>query len=231
MKGLSAENQRDLILTVGTHRQERLLSPLEAAKLLDASLKSGTTIEELSTEIILDSTMIHRFLRLLNLAPEIQHMVGWGGKSRISFSTASEIARLMKSDEQKLLGESTLEHGLSKREVRQIIEDRNKFDKPIRECVEDILKMRPRVIRRYLFIGAIRSSELQNKLSRMSQQERDILLNRVLAQNLPDMPSRAGSLGTTRFTIIGSEDLNKALNKLSTDFAVSINDYLESSID
>ncbi|MBA7499600.1 hypothetical protein ES704_02345 [subsurface metagenome] len=230
MRGISAEELRDLILSVGTHKQERPLSPIEVAMLLETAIESGTTIEQISDEILLDSTMINRFLRLLNLALEIQHVVGWRGKSRVSFSTASEIARLETPEEQELLGKATLENRLSKREVIQIIEVRNKFNKPIGECVEEILKMRPRVIRRYLFIGAIKSLELQNKLSKMSQKERDILFDNVVALNLPDLPSWDGLLGTTRFTLIGNEDLNQALSNLPTDFAESINNFLESSI-
>ena len=230
MKGLSAENQRDLILTVGTHKQERPLSPIEVAKLLDTAIKSGTKVEEISGEILLDSTMMHRFLRLLKLSTEISYLVGWGGKSRISFSTASEIARLITSEEQEIVARATLEHELSKREVIQIIENRSKFSKPINECIEEILKMRPRIVRRYLFIGAIKSPELQNKLRKMSQKERDILFDNVVTLNIPDLTSWDGSLGTTRFTLIGNEDLDKALSNLPSDFSASINGYLESSI-
>ena len=230
MKGVSAENQRDLILSVGIHKQERPLSPIEVAALLEQALSSGSTIKEVSEEILLDSTMINRFLRLLNLAPEIRHLVGWGGRSGISFSTASEIARLRTPEEQEFLGNATLEHRLSKSEVIQTIEVMNRFHRPVNQCVEEVLRMRPRVIRRYLFIGAIKSSRLQNRLSKMSQKERDILFENVIASNLPDLPSWNGSLGTTRFTLIGNEALDQALSRLPTDFASSINHYLESSI-
>ena len=109
MKVISPENKRDLILSVGIHKKERPLSPVEVAELLQKLINSGTTKKEISQEIVLDLTMISRFLRLLNLAPEIQHLIGWGGQSRISFSTASEIARLKTSAEHKFLAKSTLE--------------------------------------------------------------------------------------------------------------------------
>lgn len=230
MKGISAENQRDLILSVGIHKPERSLSPIEVAELLEKVINSGTTKKEISREILLNSTMIHRFLRLLNLAPEIQHLVGWGGESRISFSTASEIARLKTLEEHKFLVKATLEHGLSKNEVIQIVEVRNKFGKPINECVEEILKMRPRIIRRYLFIGAVKSSEVRNRLSKMSQEERNVLFDKAVTSNYPDLPYWEGQLGIKGFTLIGSEDLDQALSKLPTDFESIINDYLEPSI-
>lgn len=230
MKGISAENQRDLILSVGIHKRERPLSPIEVAELLEKTINSGTTIQELSNEILLNSTMITRFRRLLNLAPEIQHLVGWGGESGISFSTASEIARLRTAEEHNILAKATLEHGLSKKEVIQIVEVRNKFGKPINECIDEILRMRPRIIRRYLFIGAVKSSEVQNRLSKMSQKERNVLFNKAVTSNYPDLPYWEGLLGINGFNLIGNEDLNQALIKLSTDFELIINDYLESCI-
>ena len=80
MIGITAEEQRDLILSVGIHKQERTLSPIEVAQLLDKAIKAGTNIKELSGEILLDTTMITRFLRLLDISPNLQHLVGWGGK-------------------------------------------------------------------------------------------------------------------------------------------------------
>lgn len=230
MRGISAEELRDLILSVGTHKQERVLSPVEVAQLLETEINAGATIQEISKEILLNPTMTTRLHRLLNLAPEIQHLVGWEGKPKISPSTASEIARLKILKEQEFLANAALENRLSKKEVIQIIEVRNKFNKPIGECVEEIIEMRPRIIRRYLFIGAIYSLELQNKLSKMSQKERDILFDNVVTMNLPDLPSWDGLLGINRFTLIGNEDLNQALSNLPTDFAESINNFLESSI-
>ena len=230
MKGLSPEEQRDLILSVGIHRQERILSPVEVAILMEKAMNAGSTIREISEEITLGPTMVARFLRLLNLAPEIRHHVHWRDRSHISFSVASEIARLSIPGDQEFLGNATLKHQLSKSEVIQTIQTMNKFNRPIEQCVDEVLQMRPRVIKRYLFVGAIKSPELRKRLSEMSQRERDTLFENVIASNLPDLPSWNGSLGTTRFTLIGNEALDQALSRLPTDFASSINHYLESSI-
>ena len=72
MKGLSAEQQRDLILSVGTHKQERPLSPVEVAQFIDIEIKSGNTKPELSEERVLSSYLIDRFFRLLRLSNNIQ---------------------------------------------------------------------------------------------------------------------------------------------------------------
>ena len=228
MKGISAENERDLILSVGTQKTDRPLSPIEVAGLIEDAINSGTTITELSKEILLDTTMITRFRRLLKLTPEVQHFVGWGGKSRISFSTASEIARLKTQQEQEFVGNAALENNLSKKEVIQIVEARNRVGKSIDESVKEILNMRPRTIRRYLYIGTIRSFRVKEKLSNMSQKERDTLFKEVMTSNLIGLPSWDGLLGKERFTLIGEEDLNQKFSELQTDFASSINKHLES---
>lgn len=230
MKGISSENQRDLILSVGVHKGERPLSPMEIAELLKKVVNSGTTIKELSGEIMLDSTMITRFLRLSNLSSEVQPLVGWGGKSRISFSTASEIARIKTIDEQNFLGRVTLENNLSKKEVIQIIETRTKFSRPISDCVEEIIKMRPQIIRRYLFIGVVRGSEVRGQLANMTQRERDFLFGEVIKSVLPGVPSCEGQLGKSSFSIVGNEDLDQALSRLTSDFESIVNKYLELEI-
>lgn len=230
MKGISPEELRDLILSVGTHQSERTLWPVQVAELLEKAINAGTTIKEISKEILLNPTMATRLHRLLNLAPEIQHLVGWGGESSISFSTASEIARLTTPEEHKYVAKSTLEYSLSKNEVIQVIEVRNKFSKPIGECVEEILRMRPKIVKRYLFIGAIKSANVRNRLSTISQEERDTLFSKAVTTNYPDLPYWEGMLGIKGFNLIGNEDLDKALSKLTTDFESTINDYLESSV-
>jgi len=230
MKGIAPEDLRDLILSVGIHKSDRPLSPVEVAELLYKLINSGETIQDVSKEILLNPTMITRFLRLTNVAPEIQHLIGWGGESKISFSTASEIARLKTVEEHKILAQATLEHKLSKNETIQVVEVRNKFGKPINQCIEDILRMRPRIIRRYLFIGAVKLSEVRNKLRLMSQTDRDALFSKAVTLNYPDLPYWEGQLGSKGFNLLGNEELNQALSNIPNDFESTINGYLESSI-
>lgn len=230
MKVISPENQRDLILSVGVHKGERPLSPIEIAELLKKEVDAGTTIKELSGEIMLHSRSTARYLQLSNLSSEMQLLVGWGGKSRISFSTASEIARIKTIDEQSYLGRATLENNLSSKEVIQIIETRTKFSRPISDCVEEIIKMRPQIIRRYLFIGGVQSLEVRGKLANMTQRERDSLFKRVIKSVLPSVPSCEGQLGKNRFSMVGNEVLDQVLSKLPSDFESIFNKYLELEI-
>ncbi len=230
MKGISPEEQRDLILSVGIHRQDRVLMPIQVAELLEREINAGTPIKEISKEVLLDSSMIARFRKLLKLAPEIQHLVGWGGEKQVSFSTASEIARLDSSQEHTALVKSSIEQKLSKNEVIQIIETRNKFGKPVSECIEEIINMRPKVIRRYLYIGAIKSANVKKRLNNMSQQERDKLFREIITQSYPTLPYWEGMLGLKGFNLIGNEELDQSLRNLTTDLEAIVNDNLKSRL-
>ena len=77
MKGLSAYELRQLILSVGTHRSDRPLSPIEVAKLMRRALDMGETRKTLAGRLLLDdSSIIGRFMRLLSLPVQVQHLVG-----------------------------------------------------------------------------------------------------------------------------------------------------------
>lgn len=230
MKGISAEEQRDLILSIGTHNSIRPLAPVEAAELMDRVINAGTSLSELSQDLLLrDTSMIRRFLRLLSLNPDLRHLVGWGEKTKISFSIASEIARLKSPNEQDVFTRATLEHGLSKKEVIQAIEARNKLNKSVDESIEEMLQMRPQVIKQFLYIGSIISAELQMKLRAMTQHERDRLLHDVISAKFLTLPQWDGTLGVGRFSLIGNAKLEHFLDKLSVDFGEMVNELLESS--
>ncbi len=231
MKGISPENLRDLILTVGIHKKERLLSPIEAAVLINTALKAGTTTKEVSQIVLLSEDMVKRFNQLTKFPVEIQHLVDWGRKSsKISFSAAVKITSLKLETERLILGEATLEYGFSKNEVIEIVDNRNRIGKPIDICIEETLKMRPQIIKRYLFIGSVKSQVVRERITNLSQKERDLLLKTVINSNLPGLPSWEGALGENRFSIIGNEILYQSLSSLPNDFAMSINGYLESEL-
>ncbi len=231
MKGISPENLRDLILTVGIHKKERQLSPIEGAVLINTALKAGTTIKEVSQELMISESMVERFNQLTKLPIEIQHLVDWGKRlSKISFSTAVKIASLKLETEQAILGEATLEHGFSKNEVIEIVDNRNRIGKPIDVCIGETLKMRPQIIKRYLFIGSVKSQVVRDRIANLSQKERDLLLRIAINSNLQGLPSWDGTLGESRFSIVGDEILSHSLNGLTSDFTTSINGFLEAEL-
>lgn len=228
MKGLSPEIQRDLILSVGTRRARRPLSPIEVAEAMETSLASGSTVRELATELHLDPTMVPRFRRLLKLLPDIRHLVDWWqGEARLSFEAASHIARLASSKEQQEVAEAVIKHGLGKVDTIQIVQIRERSGRPIAECIGDVLRMRPQIERRHILIGAITSEKLRIALRQMTQQERDQLLKSAVTSYGPELPPWEGRLSVERFTLLGSDAFSDAVQRLPGGFEDAINAYLQ----
>lgn len=229
--GLAPEAQRDLILSVGTHRGNRRLSPIEVAEAMEAAINAGTSVQQLASVLLLeDSTMVMHFRRLLKLPSAIKHLVGWRGKSGLSFATASAIARLKSQKEQETVAKAVLEHRLSKPEVYQIVQIQERSGKPIAECTEDVLRMRPQIEKRHILIGAIISPNVRKVLVRMMQQERNQFLKNAVILHAPELPPWEGHLGIDRFTLVGSEDFSITAQKLPGGFEEAVNVYLEREV-
>ena len=231
MRGLSPQIQRDLILSVGTRRARRRLSPIEVAQAIETSLASGSTVQELAARLDLHPTMVPRFRRLLNLPPDIRHLVDWGqAEARLSFEAASHIARLASSKEQQEVAEAALKHGLGKVETIQIVQIRERSGRPIAECIGDVLRMRPQIERRHILIGAITAEKLRIVLRQMTQRERDQLLKSAVTSYAPELPPWEGRLGVERFTLLGSDAFGAAAQRLPGGFEDAINAYLREGI-
>ena len=134
--GLSGEDYRDLVLSVGTHRKSRRLSPLEVARLLAKAVAAGATRHDCATALGLGMTQVRTFLKLLDLEAEVQHLADWKGtkNATIPFSTLAELARLAPQDQMQAV-DSVLRHGLFWKEVVQIVQIADRSDKAIGECV------------------------------------------------------------------------------------------------
>ena len=97
MKGLSTAEYKKLILSVGTHRNERILSPLEVAQLLSKAISAGTSRKECAEALQIGTTQVSTFLKLVRLTSEIQHLSDWRGTAgaSIAFSTLTELGQLV----------------------------------------------------------------------------------------------------------------------------------------
>lgn len=233
MRGLSQGELRNLILSVGTHRNERPLTPPEVGELLHNALASGATRGELKGELQIGSTAIARFLRLRDLTADVRHLADWGGssKSGIAFSTLAEIARLPQHDQEQV-AKAVLEHDLTWNEVLQIVQVAQRTEKPIREVVEGIMKLRTQVERRHVFIGAVEAPDLQARLTQLSQVQRDQVFRRALDQLSGRLPQPLdGRLGPQRFTIVGPFNPAAVLNVSADQFQSQLNEILRSEID
>ena len=229
MIGLSDEDYRDLVLSVGTHRNSRRLSPLEVAKLLDKAIASGATRQDCATELHIGVTQIRTFLRLLDLDPRVQHLADWRGTNNatIPFSTMAELARLAPQDQVQAVN-SVLRHGLTWKEVVQLVQIAKRSDNAIDECIAAVLDLRPEVVTRHLFVGSITSEHLARQIKDIDQGERDRLFARVLSRLVGSDISARGRLGADKFTILSDHDLSHQMGPDPDEIEKTINELLES---
>ena len=158
------------------------------------------------------TTQVSRFLRLLKLPASVWHLVGWGSVAgTIGFSSGAEIARLENDGEEEALVNSVLTNRLSGAEVRQVVQLR-KRSKAVRIASNEVVGMRPRVEKRYVYVGVVTIDALKKSLAAMTQGQRDQLLGKVVGAVMGAKGLALTRLGTDRFTLVGSADFGEAMN-------------------
>lgn len=188
---------RDLILSVGTHRGSRPLSPLEVANGI-AELINELGFEAAMEKLTLDPSTARRFLKLRELDSGIAELVDWGRRpGTISFSAAAEIVRV-RPDQQKLIAEGCLQHAFTKEETRQVVQLVLRRNDPVTTALSSTLAMRPTVVTIYVVVCAVRPY-LVEPLSKLSQRQRDVLLAESVGAAGGGV--RAGRLTTTNFSL------------------------------
>ena len=228
MKGLTAKERQDITLSVGTHRGSRRLSPLEVARLIQKAMSAGTSRKECASALDIGPTQLGTFLKLLSLRTEIQHLADWMGtkSASIPFSTLAELARLSANDQVKA-AEAVLRHQLKWKEVIQLTQIADRSGLPIEECIANVLKLRPQVDTRHLFVGAITADPLRHHLQSIPQVERDAMIGRTLRRLIGPGYDAKGRLGDREFTILSSHDLPRLLSMTADQIEQTVNDNLE----
>ncbi len=206
LPGLTNDEARDLVLSIGTHFGKRRLSPIEVAKLFRKALASGASNKMCAQAVGLTGpSMISRFTQLLKLSPKISYMVDWGQRgSMISFASAWRLAELSEL-EQELVTPQIIANQMNKEEVRQLIQLRKRSQKNVNECVNDVLRMRPTITKRYVFLGAIMEASVRTRLGEMHQVERDEIFASVIDELWGKLPNTTMHLGAERFTVATDE--------------------------
>lgn len=229
---LSPDMHKKLLLSVGSHRATRPLSPIEVAQAVQACVNGGDLLHEVSQALHLeDTSVLTKFVRLLQLAPEVRHLVDWGrSESTIGFTAASEVARLTDPGEQAQLCQACLEHQLGSAETKQVLQLRKRSKQPLDACVQEVLKLRPQIERLHVFLGGITSPETRDRLSRLTQGDRDELLRATLREQFPVAGAYGCRLGTDGFTITGSEKASAALSEGGKDIEAIINTALSKAV-
>ncbi len=214
LAGLSALEIGRLRMSVGysTHKKGRPLSPVEVGKLLRRAQDSGASLPDCAKILNLNGTsQLSRFLSVLDLPPDLRHLVGWGRSTdSIGFTTAVELVRVPDADDQRAIAAAILEQGLETDEVRQVAQIRRRSGRPIEDCLREVLGMRPTVERRYVFIGAVGDEDVQAALADLTQAERNALLRSGV--EALGLTGASGRLGEKLFTLVGDERFNSWLN-------------------
>lgn len=200
----------------GTHKRGRPLSPIEVGGLLSKSLEEGASLRDCANAIQLDGTgHIGRFLRILQLPADLQHLVDWGsGKDFIGFTAAVELTRLDDPSDQRHLASAVLSDSLTSKEVREVVQLRKRRGGSLKTCIEDVLNMRPRTERRYVFLGSV-EEEVGQTLEQLSQADRNAILESAI--NRLELIGATGRLGKRFFALVGGESFNAAMAKVGRE--------------
>lgn len=233
MKGLSPDEIRQLILSVGTHRSKRPLSPVEVAHLMQAALDAGEKRTDIADKLHLeDPSIIGRFIRLLSLPLQVQQLIGWGSDpATVSFTAAAAIAQLDSSREQIELAKTVLENRFNKSETAQIVQIRHRSNKLLEDCIKTVLNQRPIIERRHVIIGELRSDKLRDKLRQISELERNNLLKSTLKRSVPNIPPLGTKLSSRYFLLVGDDRFHSVVSSLPGGFEKSITEHLIQELD
>jgi ParB-like chromosome segregation protein Spo0J len=229
VQGLSPNIHKQLLLTVGSHRAQRPLSPVEVGEAIQASLTAGSSLEEIAEALHLEGpSVLNDFLRLLRLTPEVRHVVDWGRAttSTIGFKAGAKLAQLSEADEQRRVCRAALQHRLSKAEIEQVVQLRKRSKKSIDDCIAEVLRMRPQVQQMNVFIGAVAAPKVRERLAALDQAQRDGVLRAVIQRVFPALKQVSCRLGVDGFTIAGGDDVSAALTQDGKDFEALINEAL-----
>jgi hypothetical protein len=229
--GFPDDKRRLLVLSVGTHKVQRPLSPVEVCDYLLEWQSTGETLPSIASKLQLkDAAMLKKFLRLEHLATDLRPLVDWStSESGLSFSTAAEIASMPSQSDQIELGKAVVTHKLSKVEVQSVLQRINRGNVPVAMAVEEMIRLRPRITQRYVYIGRLRA-DLAEKLKGSLHSERDGLLRAAVIQMLKGYEAFGARLGAERWTLVGGKDLEDKLARIGNRLEPDLNDAIASVI-
>ncbi len=180
------------------------MSPMEVAALVRRAVDQGESLEQCASAMQLVGTgHVGRFLHILNLPEDIRHLVDWGtGRNFIGFTAAVELVKIGDKAAERTIAEAILGHGLNSKEVRQVAQLLKRSGNTVEGCIEEVVGMRQRIERRYVFIGTL-TDDCIAKLDGFNQTARDDIL--IGATEHLDLGDVTGKLGERFFTLVGGE--------------------------
>ncbi len=196
----------------GSQKKGRPLSPVEVGMLLRKARMHGVSLTDCAEAVQLHETSMLRFLRILDLPADLRHLIDWGsGKDFIGFSAAVEMMKLPDTEDQRVLGAAIMASKLNSKEVRQVAQLRLRSGHSVDRCVREILRMRPNIVRRYIFIGSVAPENIE-ELQTLTQLARDSMLRSSMEK--VGIRSATGRLGVKFFTLVGDENFNSSMQEI-----------------
>ena len=186
LDSLSSDERRDLILSVGTHKRKRRLSPIQIAQLVDRLCKiQGISLERIAIELSLkNSSSLRKFISLLSLPLELQPLIIWGASpGYLSFSVASEISKIRENDKILILSKDAIENQRTSEEVRAIIQCNKRKGGSISQCIQQIEAIQGKVIQHYVFLGQILSMTNQDRSDEKYSYKLKCMLSNLVEEN------------------------------------------------
>lgn len=225
---LTPQERQGLLLSVGTHRGRRKLSPVEVATIFSKIIAAGGSLSDCARAARFEgTTMVARFLRLLKLPEPVRHLVDWGSvPGNIGLSSGAELARLENAADEEEVVRGVLTYRLSGSEVRQVVQLRKRSKRPVKDCLDEVVGMRPRIEKRYVYVGAVTDIALKDALDKLTQHERDALLAGAMKSVLPATKLAVTRLAANRFTLVGGADFGDAIKQKNDSLEHEINDAL-----
>lgn len=220
--GLSPEELRDLIVSVGTHRGDRRLSPLDVSGLFLKAREAGATLVECAEAAGFSGpAMVTRFLRLQQLPEPVRDLVDWGASgTALAFTAASEIARLPQAAREPA-ARAALAAGLGTGEITQVVQRLLRSGHPADDAVEEILRLRPQVERRHVFVGRFADPGLTSRLEALDPEGHPGLLSDALRAAAGEAVEGDGRLSPTGFVVV-TDDKGAAMLRAMGDFEAAV---------
>ena len=214
----------------GGHKKGRLLTPIEVGLYFRRAQEAGADLQACAFASGLHKTGVSRFLKLLSLPLELQHMIEWGApKNAIGFTAAIELTRFEDAANQSIVAEAILSNKLTSKETQQIVQLRKRSGRLIEECIREVLGMRSTIEKCYVFIGNINDKELERRLSQFTQTNRNIIIQSSIRKlRLYEVNGR---LGTRYFTLTGGDEFNKSMNAIGKEsIEIDLRKYISEAI-
>lgn len=160
LNGLTKEEFAKLVTSVGVHRKNRHLRPIEVSQLLGKALEFNSLLEIANACLLKTTGDLSRFISLQKIPTELQKLISFG-KQRgcISFSVAAEIAKLEQQDQISELAKFSLEKDLSKNDVIAIVQRIKRGGVSVKAAVDEILKLKPIIEEQHLLVASINCSD------------------------------------------------------------------------